>query len=78
MGRDVSSNWKAEHFKRRSMTTLLRARPTGLEIVAPFLGSETHPEGRIGYRGLARRNGRLGDIHSVDNRYDHNIDELMA
>ena len=35
-------------------------------------------EGRIGYRDWARRNGRLGDIHSIDDRYDHDIDELMA
>jgi len=35
-------------------------------------------EGRMGYREWARRNGRLGDIHSVDDRYDHDIDELMA
>ncbi len=35
-------------------------------------------EGRIGYREWARRNGRLYDIHSVDDRYDHDLDELMA
>jgi hypothetical protein len=35
-------------------------------------------EGRIGYREWARRNGRLGDIHSLDDRYDHDIDELLA
>jgi hypothetical protein len=35
-------------------------------------------EGRIGYRKWARRNGRLGDIHAIDDRYDHDIDELMA
>jgi hypothetical protein len=35
-------------------------------------------EGRIGYREWARRNGRLGDIHSLDDRYCHDIDELMA
>jgi hypothetical protein len=35
-------------------------------------------EGRIGYREWARRNGRLGDIHSIDDRYDHDIDEFMA
>jgi hypothetical protein len=35
-------------------------------------------EGRIGYREWARRNGRLGDIHSIDDRYDHDIDELLA
>ena len=35
-------------------------------------------EGRIGYREWARRNGRLADIHSLDDRYDHDIDELMS
>jgi hypothetical protein len=35
-------------------------------------------ERRIGYRERARRNGRLHDIYSLDDRYDHDIDELMA
>jgi hypothetical protein len=35
-------------------------------------------EGRTGYREWARRNGWLGDIHSIDDRYDHDVDELMA
>jgi hypothetical protein len=35
-------------------------------------------EGQIGYREWARRNGRLEDIHSLDDRYDHDIDGLMA
>jgi hypothetical protein len=35
-------------------------------------------EGRIGYREWAHRNGRLNDIHSIDDRYDHDVDELMA
>src|SRR5919112_3134437 len=35
-------------------------------------------EGRIGYREWARRSGRLADIHSLDDRYDHDVDELMA
>ncbi len=34
--------------------------------------------GRIGYREWARRSGRLEYIHSIDDRYDHDIDELMA
>jgi len=41
------------------------------------LYSETHTEGRIGYREWARRSGRLADIHSIDDRFDHHIDELM-
>jgi len=35
-------------------------------------------EGRIGYREWARRNGRLGDIHSLHDCLDHDVDELMA
>jgi hypothetical protein len=35
-------------------------------------------EGRIGYREWALRSERLEDIHSIDDRYDHDIDELMA
>ncbi len=34
-------------------------------------------EGRIGYREWARRSGRLEYIHSIDDRYDHDVDELM-
>ena len=34
--------------------------------------------GRAGYREWARRSGRLAYIHSMDDRYDHDIDELMA
>ena len=36
-------------------------------------------EGRIGYRQWARRKRRLEDIHSsIDDRLDHDVDELMA
>jgi hypothetical protein len=35
-------------------------------------------EGRIGYREWSRRSGRLSDIHSIDDRFDHDVDELMA
>jgi hypothetical protein len=35
-------------------------------------------EGRIGYREWARRSGRLEYIHSIDDRHDHDIDELMV
>jgi hypothetical protein len=35
-------------------------------------------DGRAGYREWARRSGRLEYIHSIDDRYDHDIDELMA
>jgi hypothetical protein len=30
------------------------------------------------HRERARRNARLGDIHSIDDRYDHDVDELMG
>ena len=35
-------------------------------------------EGRRSYRECARRSGRLEYIHSIDDRYDHDVDELMA
>jgi hypothetical protein len=35
-------------------------------------------EGRTGYREWARRHGRLADIHSIDDRYDHDVDQLLA
>ena len=35
----------------------------------------TFGKGRIGYREWARRNGYL---HSLDDRYDHDVDELMT
>ena len=35
-------------------------------------------EGRIGYREWARRTGRLEEIHILEDRYDHDVDELMA
>jgi hypothetical protein len=40
----------------------------------------TFREGRIGYRQWAIRTGRLaGDyIHSLDDMYDHDVDEAMS
>jgi hypothetical protein len=35
-------------------------------------------EGRIGYREWALGSGRLEYIHSLDDRYDHDIDELLG
>ena len=64
--------------KLGSRTTLIHAHSTTPEIVAPSLCSVTHPEGRIGCREWARRNSTLGDIHSVDDRYDHDIDKLIS
>jgi hypothetical protein len=44
----------------------------------PITRIASFAEGRIGYRAWARRNGKLGDVHSLDDRYDHDVDELMA
>jgi hypothetical protein len=37
----------------------------------------TFAEGRIGYREWARRSGRLDYIHSLDDRYDHDLDQFV-
>jgi hypothetical protein len=34
-------------------------------------------EGRMAYREWARSSGRLEYIHSIDDRYNHDLDELM-
>jgi hypothetical protein len=54
----------------------LRPRPRQAVLCRPRAASIA--EGRIGYREWARRSGRLGDIHSLDDRLDHDIDELMG
>jgi hypothetical protein len=64
--------------KLLSATVLLPDCSAAPGTRVPVLCSETHPEGRIGYCEWARRNDRLGDIHSVDDHYDHDVDELMA
>lgn len=40
----------------------------------------TFCEGRVGYREWAHRAGRLSNeyIHSLDDRYDHDVDEVMS
>jgi hypothetical protein len=51
----------------------------GYGLFADGVRVASFAEGRIGYREWARRNGRLGDIHSLlDDRFDHDIDELMT
>jgi hypothetical protein len=35
-------------------------------------------EGQMGYRKRAHWSGRLGDINSLDDRYDHDVDDMMA
>ena len=50
----------------------------GYGLYADGVKVASFAEGRIGYREWARRSGRLGEIHSIDDRYDHDIDELMA
>ena len=46
----------------------------------PSEGSHTHVasfrEGRLGYRVWATRTGRINP--SVEDRYDHDVDEMMA
>jgi hypothetical protein len=50
----------------------------GYGLYADGVRVASFAEGRIGYREWARRNGRLEDIHSIDDRYDHDVDELLA
>jgi len=50
----------------------------GYGLFADGIKVASFGEGRIGYQEWARRSGRLYDIHSLDDRYDHDIDELMA
>jgi hypothetical protein len=50
----------------------------GYGLYADGVRVASSAEGRIGYREWARRNGRLGDIHSLDDRYDHDVDELLG
>jgi hypothetical protein len=50
----------------------------GYGLFADGVRVASFAEGRIGYREWARRNGWLADIHSIDDRYDHDVDELMA
>ena len=59
------------------MITLVHAASAKPGIVT-LLYSETLSEERIGNREWARRNARLADIHSLDDRLDHDVDELMA
>jgi hypothetical protein len=50
----------------------------GYGLQADCVEVASFAEGRIGYREWARRNGRLDDIHSFEDRLYHDIDELMA
>jgi hypothetical protein len=38
----------------------------------------TFAEGRVGYREWARRSGRLDYIHSLDDKYDHDVDMALS
>ena len=60
------------------LPSLLSASATALGKHFAASGVASFAEGRIGYREWARRNGRLADIHSLDDRYDHDVDELTA
>jgi len=50
----------------------------GYGLYADGVRLASFAEGGIAYGEWARRDGRLSDIHSIDDRYDHDIDELMA
>jgi hypothetical protein len=50
----------------------------GYALVADGMKVAGFADGRVGYREWARRNGRLRDIHSLDDRLDDHIDELIA
>ena len=41
-------------------------------------GVASFAEGRIGYREWGTQAGTPADIHSIDDRYDHDVDELLA
>jgi hypothetical protein len=48
----------------------------GYGLFADGLKVASFAEGRIGYRLWAARTGRISP--SVEDRYDHDVDELMA
>jgi hypothetical protein len=50
----------------------------GYGLYADGVRVASFAEGHVGCRKWVRRNGRLGDIHSLDDRLDHDIDELIA
>jgi hypothetical protein len=50
----------------------------GYGLYADGVKVASFADGRTGYREWARRNDRLADIHSLDDRLDHDVDELMA
>ena len=50
----------------------------GYGLFAGGIRLASFAEGRLGYREWPRRSSRLGDIHSIDDRYDHDVDEFMA
>jgi hypothetical protein len=50
----------------------------GWSLYADGVRVASFAEGRVGYREWAGRSGRLGDIHGIDDRYDHDIDELLG
>jgi len=50
----------------------------GYGLFADGVKVASFAEGRIEYREWARRNGRVGEIHTIDDRFDQDIDELMG
>ena len=68
--------WDTDKTDRRPCGHLLSV--LSVDHIGFSKNSRFGSEGRMGYREWARRNGRLGDIHSIDDCLDHDIDELMA
>jgi hypothetical protein len=50
----------------------------GYGLFADVVRVASFAVGRSGYREWVRRIGRLIDINSLDDRLDHDVDELMA
>jgi len=80
---DGSVRWKrgrrnAHDCCHRSNKQKLEDLNFGYGLLVDGVKVASFAEGRRGYREWAHRYGRLADIHSMDDRYDHDIDELMA
>jgi hypothetical protein len=76
LGRAMDSgsfeSWSHAPFLCLSASATIPGRHFAAGRAASFV------EGGIGYREWTHRDGRIADIHSVDDRYDHDIDELIV
>jgi hypothetical protein len=80
---DGSVRWKrrrrnAHDCCHRSSKQKLEDLNFGYNLYADGVRVASFAEGRRGYQEWASRSGRLADIRSIDDRLDHDIDELMA